>query len=209
MIRQPGILTRTRQTVVCIPLQPPRRLQRPCCYQERSARTANSVDPMTDTRDGFAHPNASPTTTAIRFIGSKSSSSSSFSPFPFLHYALSTMSTQLPPLRMFTIPPTRSVAALPLFFFFGWHTETCRVLSCRSCPYVTPHSSTFHTTIFSYLFNPFRYYQALIPPFRSGSPFRCAISPYTTITPVTIAARSLPESQPFPRNTSVTQLSPQ
>ena len=67
-----------------------------------------------------------------------------------------------------------------LYFFnfsFGWHAKTCRVLSCRSRPYVTPHSSTTCTTVLSYLCNPFCYYQVLIPLFRSESPFRHAISP--------------------------------
>ena len=71
-----------------------------------------------------------------------------------------------------------SVATLPLFnLIFGRHTKTCRVLSCRSRPYVTPHSSTTCTTVLSYLCNPFCYYQVLIPLFRSESPFRHAISP--------------------------------
>ena len=87
------------------------------------------------------------------------------------------------------------------FFLFGWHTETCRVFSCRSCPYVTPHSSTCHTTIFSYLFNPFRYYRALIPLFLSGSPFRRAISPlyyHNTVNTSHDSSRSLPELRPLP-----------
>ena len=118
---------------------------------------------------------ASPTTTTIRLIRSKSSRHRR-RPHSLI-YALS------PPCRPNSLlflecprsPPTRSVAKLPLFLSF-WTAH--RDLSCALLPvpslYVTPHLSTTCTTM---LCNPFHYYQVLIPLFRSGSPFRRAISP--------------------------------
>ena len=76
-------------------------------------------------------------------------------------------------------PPIRSVATLPLviYFVFGRHTGTRRVLLCRSRPYATLHSSTTCTTVLSYLYNLFSYYHVLIPLFRYRESVPHAISP--------------------------------
>ena len=137
-----------------------------------AARTADLADPTTDTREAFTHPITDHNCNTSHWVKVVIASSSS-SPFP--HYTLS------PPCRPNSLlflersrsPPIRSVAKLPLFLSFWTAPRPVVALVPVPSLYVTPHSSATCTTM---LCNPFRYYQVLIPLFRSGSPFRRAIS---------------------------------
>ena len=171
MIRQQGHphteFDRLLYAFLCnhIPLHPLVGLQQPYCYQKCCE----------DCRHGWSHDGLarslsdilSLTTTTICFIGSRASSPLSPSLFPHMH---SPLCRHNPLARMFMIrPPIRSATTLTLVIYFvsGWHTGTCLVLLCwsHSCPYVTPHSSTTCTTVLSYLYNLFSYYQVLVPLF--------------------------------------------
>ena len=133
------------------------------------------------TREKLSHIPSPTTTPPHTFHGSNRQKLSSSSLFPFLHYALSSMSTQLFPLmRMFTIPPTWSVATLPLLFLFwtAYRDLSCALVAVPSLhPYVTSQSSTTCTTVLSYLYNLFSYYQVLIPLFHFRQSVPCAIYP--------------------------------
>ena len=119
------------------------------------------------------------------------------------------MSTQLPPLiTMFTIARSQGLWPHCLYFPPPPFWTARRELSCA----LVPVPSLRH---FSFIYNlrdpflplqSFRYYQVLIPPFCSGSPFRHAISLLYHNTSHD-GGRSLPELRPIPQimNASPTQ----
>ena len=138
-----------------------------------AARTADSADPTTATREAVAHP----ITDRPQYVLLGQSRHHVIVIVPVLVPSLCTLSSIRPNRLLFLEysrpPPIRSVAKLPLFLSF-WTAPRPAVCSRASpVPLLTPHSSTTRTTM---LYNPFRYYQVLIPLFRSGSPFRHAIS---------------------------------
>ena len=111
------------------------------------------------TREKLSHIPSPTTTPPHTFHGSNRQKLSSSSLFPFLHYALSSMSTQLFPLmRMFTIPPTRSVATLPLLFLF-WTAH--QDLSCALVAVPSLRHSSFFYNLHDSTFLPLQSLQYL------------------------------------------------
>ena len=88
----------------------------------------------------------------------KPSKLSSSSLFPFPHYALSSTSTQLFPLmRMFTIPPTRSVALFYFILLWTAHQD----LSCALVPVPSLRHSSFFYNLHDSTFLPLQSLQYL------------------------------------------------
>ena len=88
-------------------------LQQPCCYQEHSART-------TDSREALAHPITDHDRYTFHWVDIVVPV-----PVPSLCTLLHVDPIASSYYNVHYRPLTRSVAALPLFFFFlGWHTET-------------------------------------------------------------------------------------
>ena len=118
----------------------------------------------------------SPTTTAIRLIGSKSSLGHRRRSRPrslIMHSLLH--STQSPPLlRMSRSPPTRSVAKLPLFLSF-W-TAPRPVLCSRASPVPLRHSSFFYN-LYDYVLQSFALLSCADPTFSFGESIPPPISP--------------------------------
>ena len=171
-----------------------------------AARIADSADPTTDTREDFAHPITDHNRNTSHWVKVVIASSSS-SPSP--HYALSSMSTQSPPLlRVFTIAAHYVRPNCLYFVFLG---DTPRPVVCsRASPVPLCHPSFFYN-LYDYALQSFPLLSSANPIFFVQGVHSATQSPPYTITLVTIAARSVPELRPFPqiKNASPTQMSPQ
>ena len=90
-------------------------LQQPCCYQEHSARTTDSVDTTTDSREALAHPITDHDRDTFHWVDIVVPV-----PVPSLCTLLHVDPIASSYYNVHYRPLTRSVAALPLFFFLFW-----------------------------------------------------------------------------------------